>query len=136
MTAETTDEFGRTELHYVFVDKPPETHRAEVQRLVEAGFDPSARDKKGWTPLHAAAQEWSVPGARALLDAGAEVDAKDLNGNTPLFRAVFCSEGRGELIELLKSAGADPDTDNFHGVSPRKLAETIGNYNVRKYFED
>jgi len=65
-----------------------------------------------------------------LLEAGAEVDAKDSFGNTALHRAVFESEGRGEVIKALLDAGADQYVKNNYGVSPRSLAETIANYDV------
>ena len=61
------------------------------------------------TPLHFAAQQHHVEVAQALLGAGAVVDATDKHGNTPLWKAVFASQGRGELIALLREAGADPN---------------------------
>lgn len=65
-----------------------------------------------------------------LLAAGASVDAADRHGSTPLWRAVFCSQGEGVTIQLLLEAGADPDRDNGHGVSPRALAGRIASYDV------
>lgn len=64
------------------------------------------------------------------------MNAADEHGNTPLFRAVFASQGRGELIALLLGAGADPDMVNQHGTSARELAERIGNFDVKQYFAD
>lgn len=71
-----------------------------------------------------------------LLRAGALVDAADSSGNTPLWRAVFESKGRGEVIALLRRYGADPLRENAAGVSPLGLARTIGNYDVAQYFQD
>ncbi len=34
------------------------------------------------------------------------------------------------MISLLIEAGADADRANKNGVSPRRLAETIGNYQL------
>ncbi|MFJ7209884.1 hypothetical protein ACIQWR_40995 [Streptomyces sp. NPDC098789] len=51
-----------------------------------------------------------------------EADAPDGQGNTPLWQAVFTYRGDGAVLSLLVEAGADPDRDNFHGVSPRRLA--------------
>jgi ankyrin repeat protein len=45
--------------------------------------------------------------------------------HSPLSKAVFYSHGRGELIHLLRGAGADPRHENRHGVSPLALALTI-----------
>ncbi|MGY5052060.1 hypothetical protein ACWDE0_41840 [Streptomyces sp. 900105755] len=61
---------------------------------------------------------------------GAGVDVVDRHGNTPLWRAVFCSRGEDGTIRLLLEAGADPDRDNVHGLSPRTLAGRIANYDV------
>ena len=51
-----------------------------------------------------------------------QVDAQDEHGNTPLVRAVFASQGRGELIKLLLSHSANGRLKNKHGVSPEDLA--------------
>ena len=126
------DEFGRTELHYA----ANESRISDVKDLIAAGLDDNLPDFAGWTPLHFAAQANSQEVTTVLLDAGASVTAIDSNGNTPLWRAVFCSDGNGEVITLLRNAGSDPNLDNHYGVSPFKLACTIGNYDVRQFFCD
>ncbi|MEV6838243.1 ankyrin repeat domain-containing protein [Streptomyces sp. NPDC051133] len=40
--------------------------------------------RRGWTPLHFAADEQDAAAAGSLLEAGARVDAPDEQGNTPL----------------------------------------------------
>lgn len=129
------DSFGRNELHYVIVDKPSTVHESEILKLIETGIDVNTQDKRGWSALHFAAQENSLPAVAALIRSGANVELKDSFGNTPLFRAVFCSRGNGEIIKALLVAGANPDSENNHGVSPRSLASTIGNYDVAQFFE-
>jgi ankyrin repeat protein len=104
--------------------------------LVDAGTDVNARDSAGFTALHFAASQWALGVARLLLASGAQVDAVNRHGNTPLFDAVFNSRGRGERIELLRAAGADPRHANAAGQSPLGLARLIGNYHVSKYFDD
>lgn len=42
--------------------------------------------------------------------------------------------GEAECISVLLAAGADPDSDNDYGVSPRSLAYTIANYDMPKFF--
>lgn len=130
------DEFGRTKLHYVAVNLPSDRHADETLRLIRMGYDPNAQDEQGWTPLHFAAQEWSEAAAHVLIDNGADVDRTDSHGNTPLWRAVFSSKARGELINLLLAAGADTNRQNSHGVSPRSLAATIANYDVSQYCDE
>jgi ankyrin repeat protein len=126
------DEHGRTPLHYAAA----EGAAARVSELLLAGLDPSAPDHQGWTPLHFAAQANSEAITSLLLDAGAAVDPQDSNGNTPLARAVFSSGGRGAVIKLLCSSGANPRLKNSHGVSPLELARAIGNYDVARFFGD
>lgn len=50
--------------------------------------------------------------------------------------AVFNCRGNGEIIELLRSHGADPFAQNAHGVSPVELARKIDNHDVRQFFAD
>ena len=71
-----------------------------------------------------------------LLERGAIVDAPDKHGNTPLNRAVYNSKGRGEVIALLRAAGANATLNNRYGISPLSMALTISNYNVRQFFVD
>jgi len=127
-----TDRCGRTALHYAALNN----ELLEVRRLLETDFAASAVDAAGRTPLHFAAQEYSVDAAKLLIEHGASVDAQDSYGNTPLANAVFYSQGRGELIKLLREAGADPQLENKHGISPIKLARTIANYDLRQFFND
>ena len=122
----------RTPLHEAAIDGDEQ----EVRKLLRAGAELNASDRSGWTPLHFAAQEHAVGVVRALLEAGADVDPVDEYGNTPLWRATFNSRGRGEVIELLRRAGADPWYPNASGVSPVSLARTIANYPVGQHFAD
>jgi uncharacterized protein len=101
--------------------------------LLEAGVDVNATDRQGWTALHYAAQDYRVEIARQLLEHGAQVNARDAHGNTPLWRAVFNSGGRGELIGLLLHHGADKELPNAYGISPRALADSISNVDVAQY---
>lgn len=126
------DRMGRTPLHYAVA----EGNEQDVSRLLNEGVDVNARDDNGWSPLHFAAQANSAALASRLLSAGAEVDALDANGNSPLSSAVFNSRGDGELIAVLRLAGANPHVENEYGVSPISLARTISNYDVARHFND
>ncbi|WEA00359.1 ankyrin repeat domain-containing protein [Mucilaginibacter sp. SJ] len=92
------------------------------------------KDKKGWYPIHYAVQGYFVEITALLIDKGAEIDVKDDFGNTPLWRAVFASQGRGEIIKLLLSKGADSKKENSSGISPLSLAEKISNYDIKQFF--
>ena len=71
-----------------------------------------------------------------MLRAGANATLADSYGNTALFRAVFASKGEGEVIKLLRAAGADPYATNSHGASPLSLAQSIANFNIAVHFAD
>lgn len=95
-----------------------------------------AQDRLGFTPLHLAAQQNERAVMVRLLNAGATVDCTNVYGNTPLFVAVFNSHGRGDIVRVLRAAGADPTIANTAGQTPVGLARLIANYDVKRYFED
>ena len=124
------NEFGRTALMEAALDGC----ESIVERLLHAGVNASISDCNGFTALHFAAQEYQLKIARLLVRYGAKVDAVDKYGNTPLWRATFASRGKGEMIKLLLELGADRGLENSSGVSPFDLAQTIGNYDARRFF--
>ncbi|MFJ5955382.1 ankyrin repeat domain-containing protein [Paenarthrobacter sp. NPDC092416] len=130
--AKQVDRAGRTPLHHAAFDDDVST----IEDLIAQGSSPDTQDRQGFTPLHFAAQQYSVNAASALLEAGASVDPENTFGNTPLFTAVFNSNGRGELIEVLRAHGADPLRVNKHGQTPVGLARLIANYEVSRFFMD
>ncbi|MFF7191248.1 hypothetical protein ACFZAR_40045 [Streptomyces sp. NPDC008222] len=80
--------------------------------------------------MHFAAQAQDPVAAEVLLSAGALVDVGDQHGGTALWRAVFGFRGEGATLRVLLEAGADPDRENAHGVSPRGLAGRIASYDA------
>ena len=126
------DEYGRTPLHYAAA----EGRANDVTKLLAEGANPNAQDDNGWSPLHFAAQVVSADIARALLAAGANPELRDFYGNTVLWRAVISSRGRGEVVQLLREAGADPHAKNSVGTTPLSVARSIGNFNVAQFFSD
>jgi ankyrin repeat protein len=60
---------------------------------------------------------------------------QDMHGNTALWRAVYESRGRGEMIRILCAHGADKNLRNKNAVSPEELARTIANYDVMQFFD-
>lgn len=126
-----SDADGRTALFYA----TSEGNHEYVKLLLEKGANVYCKDNSGYTPLHFASQNFYVAIAKILIEYGAVIDALDVNGNSPLSDAVFYSEGRGELINLLLSLGADRDLKNNYGVSPYELAESIANYEIKKFFD-
>ena len=102
-----------------------------VPRLVSAGADVNAANRREAQPLHYAAdggpgnRRWDPPAqgetVRRLLEAGADPNAPDKSGTTPLHRAV--RNRCAVAVEVLLMGGADPLRDNGRGSSPMKLAE-------------
>jgi hypothetical protein len=102
-----------------------------VDRLIGAGADVRARNRRGAEPLHAAAAgmpgspSWD-PHAQArtiasLIAAGADPNAPDQGGATPLHKAVRtrCAVAVKALID----GGADPRRKNKGGSTALRLAE-------------
>lgn len=116
------DREGRTTLHYAAADGL--TQMAAL--LLRHGADPSAKDLHSITPLHFAVKAYAPAIAHLLIIAGAPVDSPDHEGNTPLHYAVAESFGRGEMIRLLRSRGANPLHANRCGQSPLELAQNLG----------
>ncbi len=127
-----TDQRGRSELHYAALSGTAD----EAVALIQSGEDPGLADSDGFTPLHFAAQQGNTDVAAVLLEYGAPVDAVNKFGNTPLWIAVFGSKGDGQMIRLLRAAGADPHKPNTSGKTPLEMARLIDNDDVAQYFDD
>ena len=117
---------GDTALHVAAASYAPPI----IDRLLEAGADVRARNRRGAEPLHAAtvggpgSTNWA-PDRQAgviaqLVAAGADPNAPAVGGVTPLHRAVRnrCSAAVRALLDV----GADPDRPNNAGSTPLMLA--------------
>ncbi|HEY1605874.1 MAG TPA: ankyrin repeat domain-containing protein [Allosphingosinicella sp.] len=106
-------------------------HRPGIARtLIGLGADVAARNRRGATPLHYAADgapgspRWDPADQSAsiaiLIAAGADPDAADKSGVTPLHRAVRtrCAPAVAALLD----GGADPRRQNGNGSTPIMLA--------------
>ncbi len=82
-------------------------HASAVERLLQLGANPSARDDQGRSPLHYAARTGRHEAVARLLEAGADPSTADQFGDTPLHLAA--SGGFLESLELLLQSGADPN---------------------------
>lgn len=117
---------GDTALHVAAAAYRQET----ATKLIALGADVRARNRRGATPLHYAADgapgapTWN-PDAQAetiaiLIAAGADPNAADNSGVMPLHRAVRARCAAG--VSALLAGGADPLAKNKSGSSPIQLA--------------
>lgn len=107
------DSAKKTELHWACASScSPELVRA----LVEAGAPVDARDRRGFTALHYAAESGLADVCRALIGAGADMEARTVNGNTPLHKAA--ENSHMEALEALLAAGASPSQINRNAHTP------------------
>jgi ankyrin repeat protein len=97
------DWYEREQLHFSAQDGDV----AEVNRLLEAGYQTNVFDELGKTPLHYAAERGHFQVIEVLIASGADVNAHDESviGNIPLRDvAADCSY---EVAKMLIDAGAD-----------------------------
>ena len=108
------DEWGATPLHAAARSGAA----GEIDRLLEFGADPNARDGSLSTLLHWAMRRRgdAAEVAARLLDAGADVHARDEWGQTPLLLAA--SNGAAAAAAKLIAAGADVNARNDEGKTP------------------
>ena len=117
---------GDTALHIAAAAYQPET----VRKLIAAGANAHAKNRRGDEPLHSAAvghpgsPRWN-PAAQTvtiavLIDSGADPNAVTKDGVTPLHRAVRtrCAAA----VRILLERGADPKRKNKSGSTPMVLA--------------
>ena len=104
---------------------------ANIAVLLAAGADYRARDRRGNTPLHAAAglEFWeggtnAAASIVALLEAGADIEARNADGLTPLHLAAAWSGGPAS-VKALVDAGADTEARNADGWTPLHLAASM-----------
>jgi ankyrin repeat protein len=122
--------------HYLYAGDTPlhaaaAGHRKAIaELLIKAGADVAAKNRRGATPLHYAAdgnpnastwnQAAQVETIACLLDAGADANAFDKSGVTPLHRAV--RQRCAGAVDVLLRKGANVRMKNKSGSTPLHLA--------------
>ncbi|MBM9501032.1 ankyrin repeat domain-containing protein [Leptospira sp. 201903071] len=95
-----------------------------VEILLEFSADPNQPDETtGLTPLIHSVLEDSSPEILSLLVLyGADLNRKDSNGMSPLHHCV--NEGKLSPFRILLEKGADPNVQDFDGVTCMNLAKS------------
>ena len=102
--------------------------------------DINHRDTAGQTPLIYACRLREAPMAMFLLERGVEVDLADDDGYTPLWYAVeHCINPGSDFIPVFKrmvELGADPDSENISGRTPRDEADAFPVTGLSAFLKD
>ena len=107
-------------------------HRYACMRfLLQRGACPNECDRKGYYPLHFAAEEGCIDLIKMLIDEyGAYHQNYNYSGETPLFRAVYREQV--ESVRILLERGAEVNITNIKGYTLLELAEDLGNREIIK----
>jgi ankyrin repeat protein len=99
----------------------------------DVGQNPSlvnAKDSKGDTPLHKAAENGCLQVVEFLIEKGAPVNAINEEGETPIFEAA--EKGYADVVRALISHGAEVNIREESGETPLHKAAEEGRSNVVK----
>lgn len=137
--AKSVDADGCTPLHYaVRLFEPGVSARGDlrddtastntslncVEQLLAAKVPLEAVNRKGLTPLLAAAVVGNASAVERLLAAGARCDVADENGNTALHLAA--QRDAPGTMALLLADGVSESVANREGQTPEQLAQAVG----------
>uniref|UniRef100_A0A671NGT5 Serine/threonine-protein phosphatase 6 regulatory ankyrin repeat subunit B-like n=1 Tax=Sinocyclocheilus anshuiensis TaxID=1608454 RepID=A0A671NGT5_9TELE len=98
----------------------PAGHLDVVCLLVSQGAEISCKDKRGYTPLHAAASNGQIAVVKRLLSLAVEIDEANAFGNTALH--VACFNGQDAVVSELINYGANVSQPNNKGFTPLHFA--------------
>jgi ankyrin repeat protein len=104
-----------------------------IKRLLDAGADVNAANRRRSTPLHWALHDEAK--VRLLLSRGAAVNTKQVDGRTPLYIAASMADG-ASLVKLLLENGANPSLATANGMTPLMAASVRGDVAVAKQLVD
>jgi ankyrin repeat protein len=112
-----------------FLQKVAEGDASHAVLFVEAGIDPSVKNRSNRTALWIATEQRQIGVLKALLAAGVAPDAHNAPameyGKSIIFGAV--DTGETEFVRALAETGADVNAANEYGVPPLAEAARTGN---------
>ncbi|PSC04415.1 hypothetical protein SLNSH_14420 [Alsobacter soli] len=103
-----------------------------LERLMDAGASPLARNRDGDTTLAIAARNGHVSTVQLLLKRGGDPEQRNIQGATALF--VAAQANRARIVQILASAGANMQAPGRSGVSPLSAAAFNGNERLVEMF--
>ncbi len=112
------------------------THAVKIQNvdavaaLVKAGANANATNRKGITPISAAAHKGNVAVMQILIDGGAVVNALNSSGSTALIQASHF--GHIDAVSLLVKNKAVPDFANTKGTTALMRASQEGHVEISR----
>jgi ankyrin repeat protein len=138
---------GRIALHHLASDKkrnyeyktrpgPGEQQYIDqdiLEKLSNAGNEPSAKDNKGLTCLHWAAAMGCSGLLKVFLESGkfnVDVDEENYGAWTPLHHACEAPNDVAKSVEILLNHEADPNKKTRNGRTPLHLAAAAGNLEI------
>ena len=105
-----------------------------VQKLIQLGADPCARDNRGSTAVMGATFKGELSIAKLLLDQPcSKVDDRNRQGQTAAMYAALA--GNSQLIEMLRKRGANLDLKDDAGNTAASLAQQQGADDVARQIE-
>lgn len=135
-----TDKFGNNILHYYIKSTGSFNldYKQVIDLFLQKGIDINQKQTTGTykrSPLHLSVFMKLKDITEYLIELKADINSTDANGNSILSTAIITYRGdESYFIEKLIESGADINVKNNYGVSPLELAETIANYDVKKFF--
>ena len=117
LRGDSAPKYVSTELHSAVLDSDLE----KTEELLDKGFDPTARDEKGLTPLHIAAMTGGISVAELLVENASDLDIRERrHGMTPYYLAKVT--GHDEIAELFEDRGADTSIPDNYTQTPEEAA--------------
>lgn len=125
--------------------------------MVEKGAEVNAKNNKGETPLHKAANKGKISNVKAIIESGGNVNARDNDDATPLHRAAMLGtkvnvrevlkevmkvsdykrgapERFATIVEMLIEAGCNIYAQDKHGLTAEFYAKIKGREKVMMVF--
>lgn len=115
------DEYKRT----ILINSVAKGNIEIAKFAIDNGADINFRDQSGYSSLHFCALNKYPDLTDLLIEKGANINIRDEHGNSPIWTAIFNAKGDFSIVHKLYKAGADIETKNKHGKSPRNFGETV-----------